>query len=927
MKRVILFLLLAECVFGVDFHVAKTGSDSNIGSSGSPFLTIQKAADAIAAHIATNGSPQTNYTAYIHTGIYSNLLANCSGANCTFVSISSSGTSSNPIILQSAGDGEVKLWGFGFSDLDASPADGDADGPNQSGKNEILMAVTGNYVQIKSLVFENSQGDGLDVDASHCLVEDCIARNNWQAGISIGEITHGICDANIIRWCETHHNRHFSGISLLRSSGATNVVSHTLVENCLSYRNGFDANNVKVLPISGDPSGGGNADGFTVGKECTDAVASTNFVNNNLCPSNVVRGVVAFQNCDDGFDTSPDSSLFEDNISFANGPTGQKGFKMLRRQTNETFVGNIAYANNGIGYDLRIDGADIRYHNTALYNGGTGFAIPLSGATVKNNLAAFNSGNDMNGTSSNSQTNNWVADGVGTLDNPSFTGDPKLSFTNLFCPLGVAPSWTNITVNWPTNLNTRGKLAWIKWNFKQAFQPKTGSGLIDSGATGLTYTDPISGATRSRDSSGSKPDIGTYEAYPKELPLMDGTRIVYVGDSITDAKRWTHYLSAYFALMFPQYSLKQETEGRGGTNLRELYTTANSGPRYPKTVYPYQSQATNMIVFLAYGFNNSGPTNQYYDDLLYVSTNCVIGSNSALPVLVSEHPINEADGGGAILGSYSDMISSMATNNNWPWADRWRFLTNIWEHNTIDGADTTHPGPGGHAMIAYSTIKLLGLETNVSSAVINGSSIAITSTNHCVISSLSAITDGISFVRLDDRLPWAIDEAGRTLAESLLPEIATFQNYGLTVSGLASGTYDIKIDGSLVATATHTALAAGVNMSTWHQGPIHNQLQEVLGRIRDCHWVDRTTLVARPNPAQGVQKYKSNAGAYYNPTNTPAQYFALMAPALTQIQDFDALIHTAAQPVARTFTIVNQVPSGGQTSLVGRKPRGLLFTQ
>jgi hypothetical protein len=605
-----------------------------------------------------------------------------------------------------------------------------------------------------------------------------------------------------------------------------------------------------------------------------------------------------------------------------------QGYKMLRRQTNGTYAGNIAYANADVGFDLRIDAADLRYHNLAIANGGLGFAIPLSSATVKNNIGTFNGGNDMNGTSSNTQTNNWVEDAVGTLDNPSRSGDPLLVYTNLFVPVGVAPSYTNVTVNFPASLNHRGRLDWIKWQFKNAFHPRTSSLLVDAGATSVTYPDPITGGTLSRSFYGAGPDIGAFESTPADLPLQNHTRVVFVGDSITDAKRWTHYVSAYLVLLFPQFTLHTQTEGRGGTNLRELYTTSNGGPRYDRAVYPYQSQASNMIVFLMYGRNGSGTTNQFFDDMYYVCTNNVIGSNSALPVLISPHPENTATGGGATFAGYEDMDTGIAGINNWPNARIWRGLTNIWENNTIDGADTTHPGPGGHMMIAYEVIKLMGWDTNVSSAVLNGSSISVTSTNRCVISSLSAITGGISFVRLDDRLPWAIDEAGRSLAETLMPETATWQNYGLTVSGLASGTYDIKVDGSLVATATHTELAAGVNMSTWHQGPIHNQLQEVLGRIRDCHWVDRSTLAARPNPAQGVEKYKSNASNGYNNLGYRGQdLIDYLQTALTQIQNFDALTHTAAQPVARTFTVTIQGGGGGPVSFLGRKPRGLLFTQ
>ena len=59
------FLLLCLCltgmhVFAVEYHVAKTGDDQNSGSSESPFLSIQAA-----ANIAMPGDVTT-----VHEGIY-----------------------------------------------------------------------------------------------------------------------------------------------------------------------------------------------------------------------------------------------------------------------------------------------------------------------------------------------------------------------------------------------------------------------------------------------------------------------------------------------------------------------------------------------------------------------------------------------------------------------------------------------------------------------------------------------------------------------------------------------------------------------------------------------------------------------------------------------------------------------------------------
>jgi hypothetical protein len=79
----VLFLTLASLLSaqtGTSFYVSTSGSDSNPGSMGSPWLTIQHAANSVSA----------GATVYVHGGVYSEA-----------VNFPASGTASAPIIFQS----------------------------------------------------------------------------------------------------------------------------------------------------------------------------------------------------------------------------------------------------------------------------------------------------------------------------------------------------------------------------------------------------------------------------------------------------------------------------------------------------------------------------------------------------------------------------------------------------------------------------------------------------------------------------------------------------------------------------------------------------------------------------------------------------------------------------------------------------------
>lgn len=63
--RPLFFALLATPVFATDFHVAKTGLDTNPGTDAAPWRTIQKAADTLAP----------GDTAFVHAGVYKERVA------------------------------------------------------------------------------------------------------------------------------------------------------------------------------------------------------------------------------------------------------------------------------------------------------------------------------------------------------------------------------------------------------------------------------------------------------------------------------------------------------------------------------------------------------------------------------------------------------------------------------------------------------------------------------------------------------------------------------------------------------------------------------------------------------------------------------------------------------------------------------------
>ncbi len=381
------------------------------------------------------------------------------------------------------------------------------------------------------------------------------------------------------------------------------------------------------------------------------------------------------------------------------------------------------------------------------------------------------------------------------------------------------------------------------------------------------------------------------------LDLKANQRIVFAGDSISNANKWTHYAIAWLHLTYPELDLRIQQAARGGTS-----SAGWLGSEYERFAYPLSPD----YVFLMLGHNDGSNKAAMKQATESIIDTWIKGTSGATPVLIGAHPTESADGKPAI-GNFNDAYEeiALAATPNYLYAKTWHELLDEWTNNSVDlgGSDSVHPGTPGHIAITYAVLKQLDVETLVSEATLDATSNAEVECNGCTISNLLLTATGGTFDRLDERLPWAIDEAGKENAVALIPEIDDWQNYSIKVTGLNAGDYELKCDDVLIATLTAGQLAAGFNMATLTAGPVWEQGQEVLGRIRDMHGIDRSSLGSSP-PWKGMRSYTSNATSYYqNGGQRGQQYFDSMAPAVERLVELDNAIHEAATPVTRSYSI------------------------
>jgi hypothetical protein len=279
-------------------YVAKNGIDTNTGTIDSPFLTIGKGINSMAA----------GDTLFIRAGIY---------ALSTTISISKSGTSSAKYYLF-AFPGERPVLDFATQ----TSSDG--------------LKLNGAYWHVYGLEIKNSTHNGIAINGSNNIVENCSIHDNKNTGLQLG-----------------------------------NGASNNKIINCDSFFNY-------------DPPAGGNADGFAPKLD--------------VGTGNYFYGCRAWQNSDDGWDgyMRPADNVFttlENCWAFMNGylrdntviATGNgNGFKMGGGDTsnkdslrhNMTLIRCLAFDNRVKGFDQNNNrGTMIILNGTSYRNGAENYKV------------------------------------------------------------------------------------------------------------------------------------------------------------------------------------------------------------------------------------------------------------------------------------------------------------------------------------------------------------------------------------------------------------------------------------------------------------------------------------------------------------------------------------------------------------------------
>ncbi len=339
-------------------------------------------------------------------------------------------------------------------------------------------------------------------------------------------------------------------------------------------------------------------------------------------------------------------------------------------------------------------------------------------------------------------------------------------------------------------------------------------------------------------------------------PFVEGDRVAYLGNSITDGGHYHSYMWLFYMTRFPNMPLSMYNVGIGGD------TAYDMNKRLDGDVF----SKNPTVLLVTFGMNDSG----YYE---YNGDNAaefgekkynesienfkqmekrLLGLDNVRIVMVGTSPYDEFAKieGNTPFNKKNETMKRIveyqrqtAEKNGWEFVD-WNApmvaLNRQFQETdpsfTLCGSDRIHPDNDGHMVMAYLLLKAQGFTGNeVADVEIDASKKIATKAENCTITNIKRVGNELKFDYLAEALPYPLDTiprnwgAKKSQAEvvKVVPFMDEMNREMLTVKGL-KGNYKLIIDGEEIGVWSGKELAAGINLAAESKTPQYQQALAVM---------------------------------------------------------------------------------------------------
>jgi lysophospholipase L1-like esterase len=367
-------------------------------------------------------------------------------------------------------------------------------------------------------------------------------------------------------------------------------------------------------------------------------------------------------------------------------------------------------------------------------------------------------------------------------------------------------------------------------------------------------------------------------AQAKVQPFKKGDRVVFAGNSITEAGLYGSYIWLYYMTHFPERRIEVINGGVGGDVAEQIYNRLDGDLLKKKPTVLAVTFGMNDSKYFEYVDKNKPMTDEKRAAIVKESRDSYTKIEARLKqlpgmtkILMASSPYDETakmegnlfTGKSKTMQQIIDFQLSSAQQNNWGFVDFFYPMTVINEREqktnpgyTNTGTDRIHPGSAGHFIMAYLFLKTQGLDGKIADVFIDAAKGKTIRSENASISAVKMSGTGISFDYLAKSLPYPIDTVPRvwmttqvqTEALNVIPFVKEFDEELLAVTGLKSKNYQVKIDNTVIGSWSAEELAKGINLAAVKSTPQYQQALKIMGlnndrrgiesKFRNYYWVE-----------------------------------------------------------------------------------------
>lgn len=398
--------------------------------------------------------------------------------------------------------------------------------------------------------------------------------------------------------------------------------------------------------------------------------------------------------------------------------------------------------------------------------------------------------------------------------------------------------------------------------------------------------------------------------------LKKGDVVVMMGDSITEQRLYSTYVEIWSQTRFPSHNLVFRNVGIGGDR------STGGNARFKRDVLTHKP----TVLTVDFGMNDGNYNLKEFDEksfAVYMKGLQGIADQAKAanirvawitPQPVEHNPGDMKELYNQTLERFSAGVGEIAKKNDGLFVDQfhpyWAVIDKArlaGEKGRITGGDAVHPGSAGQAVMAAAILKGMKFPRAVSLVEIDATLPVPQKTVkavNCKVQSpeIDKQTGVVSFRRTDFALPFFPEQAKSILKWT--PLVDDMNEYGLKVTGLKAGKYDVTLGGKKVAAFNDTDLAKGVNLAAavLADGPVADQVKEVVKAITDktnyYHGQIYSPLVLQRNIAKNPD-FKDVAKE-----DLAKRRDALIEERMKRMPEFDAAIRKALTPREHRVEIV-----------------------